>query len=107
MSIDESLEIVVTEEYVITEEYEILDRQADITFVKEINVFLVIQEQHDMELTFVKDLVQTMIHKLPPNSSIERAVFLCKKCTKKFQLESNISKACWYLSRLFTTCQKI
>ena len=44
-SIDESLEIVVTEEDVNTEEYDILDRIPDITFVKEDNVFLVIHEQ--------------------------------------------------------------
>ena len=53
--IDESLEIIVTEEDVNTEEYDILDRIPDITFVKEDNVFLVIHEQQDVELTFVKD----------------------------------------------------
>ena len=87
-SIDESLEIVVTEEDVNTEEYDILDRIPDITFVKEDNVFLVIHEQRDVELTFVKDPVQTTIHKLPPKSSVERAVFICKKCTKNFQLKA-------------------
>ena len=44
-SIDESLEIVMTEEDVNTEEYENLDHILDITFVKEDNVFLVIHEQ--------------------------------------------------------------
>ena len=87
-SIDESLEIVVIEEDVNTEEYDILDRIPDITFVKEDNVFLVIHEQRDVELTFVKDPVQTTIHKLPPKSSVERAVFICKKCTKNFQLKA-------------------
>ena len=43
-SIDESLEIVVTEEDINTEEYVILDRITDITFVKEDNFFLVIYE---------------------------------------------------------------
>ena len=44
-SIDEGLEIVMTEEDVNTEEYENLDHILDITFVKEDNVFLVIHEQ--------------------------------------------------------------
>ena len=87
-SINESLEIVVAEENVNTEEYKILDRIPDITFVKEDNVLLVIHEQHDVELRFVKDPVQTTIHKLPSKSSIERAVFICKKCTKNFQLKA-------------------
>ena len=56
-SIDESLEIYVTEKDVNNEEYENLDRIPDITFVKEDNVFLVIQEQHNVELSFVKDPV--------------------------------------------------
>ena len=84
-SIDESLEIVMTEEDVNPEEYENLDCIPDITFVKEDNVLLVIHEQHDVELRFVKDPVQTTIHKLPPKSSVERAVFVCKKCSKNFQ----------------------
>ena len=84
-SIDESLEIVMTEEDVNPEEYENLDCIPGITFVKEDNVFLVIHEQQDVELRFVKDPVQTTIHKLPPKSSAERAVFFCKKCTKNFQ----------------------
>ena len=84
-SINESLEIVVAEEDVNTEEYKILDRIPDITFVKEDNVLLVIHEQHDVELRFVKDPVQTTIHKLPPKSSVERAIFVCKKCSKNFQ----------------------
>ena len=84
-SIDESLEIVMTEEDVNPEEYENLDCKPDITFVKEDNVLLVIHEQHDVELRFVKDPVQTTIHKLPPKSSVERAVFVCKKCSKNFQ----------------------
>ena len=41
-SIDESLEIIGTEEYVNTYENEILDCIPGITFVKEDNVFLVI-----------------------------------------------------------------
>ena len=86
-SIDESLGIVVTEEDVNTEEYEKLDRIPDITFVKEDDVFLVIHEQHREELRFVKDSVQTTIHKLPPKSSVEKAVFICKKCTKNVQLK--------------------
>ena len=36
----------------------------------------------------MKDPVQTTIHKLPSKSSIERAVFICKKCTKNFQLKA-------------------
>ena len=84
-SIDESLEIVMTEEDVNPEKYENLDCIPGINFVKEDNVFLVIHEQHNVELRFVKDPVQTTIHKLPPNSSVERAVFICKKCTKNFQ----------------------
>ena len=87
-SIDESLEIIVTEEDVNTEENEILDCIPDITFVKEDNVFLVIHEQHNVELTFVKDPVQTTINKLPPKSSVKRAIFVCKKCTKNFQLKA-------------------
>ena len=83
-----SLEIVVTEEDVNTEEYDILDRMPDITFVKEDNVFLAIHEQQDVELTIVKDPVQTTIHKLPPKSSVARAVFICKKCAKNFQLKA-------------------
>ena len=67
-SIDESLEIVVTEKDVNTEENEILDRMPDITFVKEDKVFLVIDEQRNLELTYVKDPIQTTIHKLPPKS---------------------------------------
>ena len=47
-SIDESLEIVMTEKDVYTEEYENVDRIPDITFVKEDNVFLVIHEQQDV-----------------------------------------------------------
>ena len=38
-SIDESLKIVMTEEDVNTEEFENLDRIAEVTFVKEDNVF--------------------------------------------------------------------
>ena len=87
-NIDERLEIVMTEEDVNTGEYENLDRITDITFVKDDNVFLVIHEQHNMELRFVKDPAQTTIHKLPPKSSVERAVFICKKCTKNFQLKA-------------------
>ena len=68
--IDESLEIVMT-------------------FVKEDNVFLVTHAQHNLELSFVKDSVQTTIHKLelPPKPFVERSVFICKKCTKNFQLK--------------------
>ena len=36
----------------------------------------------------MKDLVQTTIHKLPPKSSVERVVFICKKRTKNFQLKA-------------------
>ena len=43
-SVDENLEIAVTEEDVNTEEYEILDRILAITFVKKDNVFLVIHK---------------------------------------------------------------
>ena len=75
-SIDESLEIYVTEKDVNNEEYENLDRIPDITFVKEDNVFLVIHEQHNVELRFVKDPVQTTIRKLSPKSFVERAVFI-------------------------------
>ena len=77
------LEIVVTEKDVNTEEYKILNRIPDTTFVEEDNVFLAIHEQHDVELTFAKDPVQTAIHKLPPKSSVERVVFMCKKMYKK------------------------
>ena len=87
-SINESLEIVVAEEDVNTEEYKILDRIPDITFVKEDNVLLVIHEQHDVELRFVKDPVQTTIHKPPPKSSAKRAVFIYKKWKKTFQLKA-------------------
>ena len=38
-SVDESLKIVMTEEDVNTEEFENLDRIAEVTFVKEDNVF--------------------------------------------------------------------
>ena len=100
------LEIVLTEKDVNTEEYKILDRIPDTTFVEEDYVFLAIHEQHDVELTFAKDPVQTTIHKLPPKSSVERVVFICKKMYKKLSVKSNISKTCWYLLRLFTTCQK-
>ena len=65
-SIDESLKIVVTEEDVNTEEYKNVDRIPDITFAKEDNIFLVIHEQHHLELRYVKEPVQTTIHKLPP-----------------------------------------
>ena len=41
-----------------------------------------------MELRFVKDMIQTTIHKLPPKSSVERAGFICKKCTKNFPLKA-------------------
>ena len=82
------LEIVVTEKDVNTEEYKILGRIPDTTFVEEGNVFLAIHEQHDVELTFAKDPVQTTIHKLPPKSSVERVVFICKKMSKKFQLKA-------------------
>ena len=87
-SIDESFETVMTEEDVNTEEYEKLYRIPGITFVKEDNVFLVIDQQHNVELRFVKDPVQNTIHKLPPKSAVERAVFICKKCTKNFQLKA-------------------
>ena len=100
------LEIVLTEKDVNTEEHKILDRIPDTTFVEEDYVFLAIHEQHDVELTFAKDPVQTTIHKLPPKSSVERVVFICKKMYKKLSVKSNISKTCWYLLRLFTTCQK-
>ena len=56
-SIDESFETVMTEEDVNTEEYEKLYRIPGITFVKEDNVFLVIDQQHNVELRFVKDPV--------------------------------------------------
>ena len=82
------LEIVVTEKDVNTEEYKILGRIPDTTFVEEGNVFLAIHEQHDVELTFAKDPVQTTIHKLPPKWSVERVVFICKKMSKKFQLKA-------------------
>ena len=82
------LEIVLTEKDVNTEEYKILDRIPDTTFVEEDYVFLAIHEQHDVELTFAKDPVQTTIHKLPPKSSVERVVFICKKMSKKFQLKA-------------------
>ena len=75
-SIDKSLEIFVTEEDVNNQKYENLDRIPDITFVKEDNVFLVIHEQHNVELRFVKDPVQTTIRKLSPKSFVERAVFI-------------------------------
>ena len=78
----------MTEEDVNTEENEILDRIPDITFVKEDKVFLVIDEQHNLELTFVKDPIQTTIHKLPPKSFVKRAIFICKKCIKNFQLKA-------------------
>ena len=87
-SVDESLKIVMTEEDVNTEEFENLDRIAEVTFIKEDNVFWVIHEQHTVELSFVKDLVQTTIHKLPPKSSVERVVFICKKRTKNLQLKA-------------------
>ena len=87
-SIDGSLEIIVTGEYVNTEENKNLDRKPDITFVKEDIVFLVIHEQHDVKLTFVKNTVQTTIRKLPPKSSVDRAIFICKKSTKNFQLKA-------------------
>ena len=87
-SINESLEIVGTDEDVNTEEYEIFDRIPDITFVKEDNVFLIIHEKQDVELTFLKDPAQTATHKLPPKSYVERAVFICKKYTKNFQLKA-------------------
>ena len=41
-----------------------------------------------MKLRFVKDMIQTTIHKLPSKSSVERAGFICKKCTKNFQLKA-------------------
>ena len=88
------LEIVLTEKDVNTEEYKILDRIPDTTFVEEDYVFLAIHEQHDVELTFAKDPVQTTIHKLPPKSSVERVVFICKKMYKKLSVKSNISKTC-------------
>ena len=88
------LEIVVTEKDVNTEEYKILNRIPDTTSVEEDNVFLAIHEQHDVELTFAKDPVQTAIHKLPPKSSVERVVFMCKKMYKKLSVKSNISKTC-------------
>ena len=75
----------MTEEDVNTEECENLGRIPDITFVKEDDVFLVIHEEHDVELRFVEDPVQTTIYKLPPKSSVEKAVFICKKCTNNFQ----------------------
>ena len=77
----------MTEEDVNTEECENLGRIPDITFVKEDDVFLVIHEQHGMEQRFVKDPVLIKIHKFPPKSSVEKAVFICKKCTKNFQLK--------------------
>ena len=49
-------------------------------------------EQHDVGLRFVKDPVQTRIHKLPPKSSVERAVFICKKGTKNFSVKSHLSE---------------
>ena len=52
VNIDENFEIVETEGDVNTEEYEILDHIPEITFVKEGNVFLVIHEKHDVDLTF-------------------------------------------------------
>ena len=42
----------------------------------------------DVGLTFVKDPVQTTIHKLPPKLSVKKAIFVCKKCTKNFQLKA-------------------
>ena len=87
-SIDEILEIIVTEKDVNTEENEILDCIPDITFVKEYNVFLVTHKQNNVELTFVKDPVQTAMHKLPPKSFVKRAIFICKKCTRNFQLKA-------------------
>ena len=84
-SIDGSLKIIVTGEYVNTEENKNLDRISDTTFVKEDIVFLVIHEQHDVKLTFEKDKVQTTIRKLSSKSSVDRAIFICKKSTKNFQ----------------------
>ena len=101
-SIDESLEIFVTEEDVNTEENEVLDCIPDKTFVKEDNDFLVILEQHDVELTFAKDVVQTTIHKLSPKPSVKRAIFVCEKCTKNFQLKAvylkHVVKTIYHLS---------
>ena len=77
-STDKSLETVMTEEDVNTEEYENLDRIPNITSVKEDSVFLVIHEQHDVELRFVRHPVQTTIHKLPPKLSAERSAFIWK-----------------------------
>ena len=91
---DESLENIMTEEDMNTGEYENLHLIPDITFVKEDNVFLVIHEQQDVELRFVKDPVETTIHKFPPKSSVERALFICKKMYKKISVKGNISKTC-------------